>query len=88
MLEAATNSRWDDLVELEIKRAALLADLASSEISGLRDAERAHLASLISQILECDQQIKGLTEEWMVELTSILQSLGAEKKLGQAYDPR
>ena len=87
MLEAAANSRWDDLVELEKKRAALFAGKELGVIAGMSDAMlQQRLAAIIQQILELDSQIKMLTEAWMSELNGILRSLGAEKKLQQAYD--
>ena len=89
MLEAAANSRWDDLSELEKKRAALLAGIEPGAVAGLSDAGlRQRLTVVIQKILESDSQIKTLTEAWMTELNGILHSLGAEKKLQQAYDTR
>jgi len=89
MLEAAANSRWDDLIALEQKRAALLAGVESGAIAGLEDAGlQQRLANVIQQILESDSQIKTLVEAWTGELSGILHSMGTEKKLQQAYDTK
>jgi len=89
MLAAAANNLWDDLVELEKKRAAVLAGIDSNAIAGSSDAAlQQGLAGVIRQILDSDSQIKILTEAWVGELNGILRSLGTEKKLQQTYDTR
>jgi flagellar protein FliT len=89
MLEAATSGMWDDLIELEKKRVALFVEIESGAIADLSDSGiQKRLAATIQQILESDRQTKVLTEAWMDEVNGILHSLGAERKLQQAYDTR
>lgn len=86
MLDAARNNAWDDLVEIEKKRAELLDELAKSDVSDITDlALNARKAELIRNILACDEETRILTESWMVELRQILDSIGTEKKLNDTY---
>lgn len=86
MLEAARKNEWDDLPALEEKRFAFVEILMASDKGEPLDARMiARKSELIQNILASDAETKELTETWMVELRQILDSIGAERKLNNAY---
>lgn len=86
MLDAARKNEWDDLPALEEKRFVYVEKLMASDNGDLLDAPlSARKTELIQNILSSDAETKALTDDWMVELRQILDSIGAEKKLNAAY---
>ena len=86
MLEAARMNEWDDLAALEVKRFNLIEKLMASDMNDLSDAQlNRRKAELIQNILANDTETRALAEAWMGELRQIMDSLGAEKKLKDAY---
>ena len=86
MLEAATNSEWDRLIQLEQQREVLVAQVQAAGIENSEGAAlQARLMQLIQQTLEADGKIRTLTEAWMAELKDILGSVAIEQKLQNAY---
>jgi len=86
MLEAARKSEWGDLPVLEEKRFSFVEILMASDKGDFSDAKlNARKSELIQEILAVDAETKELTEAWMVELRQILDSIGSEKKLNNAY---
>jgi len=86
MVVAATENRWDDLINLEIaRRSHILEVTAESAAPFVNAAQQAHKERLIRNILEADAQVKALTEAWMAEMSVILTSVQAERKLARAY---
>ena len=87
MLEAARAEQWDALLELEQGRDVLLAQVMQAQAPAPSDPKQAaETAVLIRNILAADQQIQGLTRAWMEEISGVLSSVQAEKKLLKAYD--
>lgn len=87
MLQLAKQAEWDRLVELEHDRAAIADGLMKNEsVAAWHDAAISRKAELIRSILETDNQIQSLTQNWMGELHEILGSIGTEKKLNKAYE--
>jgi hypothetical protein len=85
MLDAARKSEWDELTLVEKRRAEIVAGMmVRQEEVGALDAQT---AEIVRQILDCDLEIKALTEAWLVELQGILASTSAEKKLLHTYNP-
>lgn len=85
MLDAARKSEWDELTLIEKKRAEMVAGLmARQQEAGALDAET---AEIVRQILDCDEEIKALTEAWLGELREILASTSTERKLLHTYNP-
>lgn len=87
MLDAARNSEWDRLVQLEIARGRLLDQIReanqgppTSHEAGLQRRE------LIESILAKDEKIKLLTQDWMHELRDILGSATAQRLLNKTYE--
>jgi len=86
MLEAARRSDWDGLVGLENQRSALVDELRELDVNPARDAEtREQKRQVLRDIMECDEQIQILTQDWMRELREILGSVSAEKRLSRTY---
>jgi hypothetical protein len=86
MLEAARRSDWDGLVGLEKERSALVDQLRELDVNPARDAEtREQKRQVLRDIMECDEQIQILTQDWMRELREILGSVSAEKRLSRTY---
>jgi len=86
MLEAARKNEWDDLASLEQNRFSLIERLMASDMNDLSDGQlNARKAELIQSILANDTETRTLTQAWMGELRQIIDSLGAEKKLKDAY---
>lgn len=87
MLQLAGQAEWDRLVELEQDRAAITDVLMKNEsMATWTEEARSRKAELIRSILEMDNQIKSLTQDWMGELHEILGSIDTEKKLHKAYE--
>lgn len=86
MLSAARAGDWDRVTALEAHCASHVATLKSGEIpAALSGAARAKKVALIQQILASDREIRDIAEPWMANLSALMHSAGAEKKLSQAY---
>ena len=86
MLEAAQNSDWDRLQAAEKERKELIDQLRQLDVNPGRDAKtRRRKRELISNTMQCDEQIEILTKDWMRELRDVLGSLSAEQKLARTY---
>ncbi|MGI4847380.1 MAG: flagellar protein FliT [Janthinobacterium lividum] len=86
MLEAARNSDWDRLVELESMCTrhvqTLRENVPPPQLAG---QERDRKVDLINRILADDREIRRLTEPWMARLATLINSTGVERKLSKAY---
>lgn len=86
MRGAAGDSQWDELISLENERYVLVKKLMAGDDGDLSDvALNDRKAELIRNILDCDAETRSLSEAWMGELRQILNSVGTEKKLSNAY---
>jgi Flagellar protein FliT len=86
MLAAAQRSDWDGLVPLEKERSALIDQLRDLDVDPGRDATARDLKrQLILDIMQYDEQIEVLTQDWMRELREVLSSISAEQKLSRTY---
>jgi hypothetical protein len=86
MLEAAQKSDWDRLLATEKERKALIDQLRELDVGPGRDAQmRQRKRELIRDIMQCDEQIEMLTQDWMRELREVLGSISAEQKLARTY---
>jgi flagellar protein FliT len=86
MLEAARSSDWDRLEHLERHRGQLLDALKGAD----RDPpitvdERTRKRRILEAILEQDETIRLLTQDWMRELRDILASTRNAQRLGKTY---
>lgn len=86
MLQAAKNSDWDELVALErdCKRVTTWL-MEQNTHEQLSEEQKKKKVSLIHDILECDAEIRAITEPWMVQLQNQLTRYNHKRKLGQTY---
>jgi len=86
MLDAAQKSEWARLVALEGERATLIDQLRALDREPPRDArERDRKRALLREIMQFDEQIEILTQDWMRELREVLGSISAEQRLSRTY---
>jgi flagellar protein FliT len=86
MLEAAQKSEWERLVALEGERATLIDQLRDLDREPPRDVrERDRKRALLREIMQFDEQIEILTQDWMRELREVLGSISAEQRLSRTY---
>jgi hypothetical protein len=89
MLEAARKSDWDQLIVHERERTQVVDEIRLGDPDPGRDlANRARKRELILAIMQCDEQITLLTQDWMHELREVLGSINAEQRLARAYGPQ
>lgn len=89
MLEAARGSNWDQLVALERERTHVVEQLRHADLDPGQDpAIRARKRDVIQAVLQCDEQIALLTQDWMHELREVLGSISAEQRLSRTYGPQ
>lgn len=88
MLTAAQKGDWDALVQHEKERAILIDRLQREDAeAGTDTASRERKRVLIATMLELDQRIQLLTQDWMHELREVLSSIKAEQRLHRTYGP-
>ncbi|MHA4867393.1 flagellar protein FliT [Duganella sp. PWIR1] len=86
MVQAATRSDWDALVLLEQRCAAHVQVLREQEPQQpMSGAARERKIELIRQMLNADRQIRDLTMPWMAQLSKLINSTGAERRVVNAY---
>ena len=87
MVEAARNNDWDGLIEFEKERSVLIGQLMESDKNEISEfLLRQNKADVIRKILSADEEIATLTKAWMGEISEVLNSVNAGKKLEQAYN--
>jgi len=88
MLEAARRSDWDALVQRERDRAGLVDQIKQHDPDPARDAPtRERKREIIVEILNSDEQIQVLSQDWMHELREVLGSISPEQRLTRTYGP-
>jgi len=88
MHAAAQKGDWDALVQHEKERAVLIDRLQREDADPAGDpASRNRKRELIAAMLQLDQQIQLLTQDWMHELREVLGSISAEQRLNRTYGP-
>lgn len=87
MLHAAQLRDWENLAALESRCASQIQILKQGEppAAALPAPLRARKVQMIHQILEHDRAIRDLTSPWMAELSALINSSGAERRLANAY---
>ena len=89
MLDAARNSDWERLVELEKDCRALIETLKRVDDPAAQpDAHYVQRKTeIIRKVLADDVEIRKHTEPWMEKLQAILGSARQMRKLERAYGP-
>lgn len=86
MLDAATRSEWDQLVELEQRCAAHVRTLQAEEgQQPMVGEQRERKVELIRKMLTADRKIRDITMPWMAQLSALINSTGTERRLVNAY---
>ena len=86
MLAAARRADWDQLAALEARCSGHIETLKSDEPPApLPGAVRERKVQIIQKILADDRAIRTITEPWMAQLSNMMNSASAERKLSQAY---
>ena len=86
MLQAAQSRDWENLMALESDCASQIQCLKDgAPLVPLTGAVRARKVAILHQILAHDRQIRDLVSPWMAELSALINSTGATRKLSAAY---
>ncbi len=86
MLDAARRGDWDALVQLERDRARSVDRLREQDPDPARDpGTHERKRRIIGEILQLDEQIQLLTQDWMHELREVLTSISTEQRLTRTY---
>lgn len=86
MLEAATRSEWDTVIEIERQCQTLIAQLKShGDAIPLDESARRRKVQIIRDMLEQDAEIRELAQPWMAELSRVLQVSRTQRKVENAY---
>jgi flagellar protein FliT len=86
MLAAARSADWERLVTLESDCANHVQMLQCGEpVAALSGTIREKKVRIIRKILADDREIRNITEPWMAELSSLMNSAGTERKLSRVY---
>ena len=86
MLEAARDSEWDRVVEIERSCSGLFARLF--EAGDVQPDDPAFInrkAALIRGILDDDAKIRLLVEPWLAQLSQLIGSTSQQSRLNRAY---
>lgn len=85
MVAAAGAGDWERLALLETRCAAHVACLKEADTAPLQGPSRQKKAAIIKQLLADDRKIRDLTTPWMAQLSAMISSAGAERRLAGAY---
>lgn len=86
MLDAARRGDWDQLSVLERACSEQVGILKGTcHPVALSTQQRDRKVRLIQGILENDRLIREITDPWMSQLSTLMQSTNAERKLNRAY---
>lgn len=86
MLAAARNNDWDKLALLELACTEQITILKrQNQQTPLTVEQRGRKVRIIQTILENDRLIRDITDPWMSQLSTLMHSASAERKLNRAY---
>jgi flagellar protein FliT len=87
MLVAARTGNWDQLVALESRCSSHVQIIKQNAAprEALSPIAHERKTKIIKKILQDDREIRNITEPWMAQLSAMINSTGAERKLSQAY---
>jgi flagellar protein FliT len=88
MAQAAQDSDWDMLIELEAHYTLYMNLLRQKDHhEDLTDEEIQFKMELIQKILDDDKTIRELTEPWMKQLSELIAHSSTSRKIDHAYQP-
>jgi flagellar protein FliT len=85
MLAAARSSNWAQLATLEQICARHVETLKGGDREAAVGELRERKIRFIQKILADDREIRNITEPWMARLSMQINTVGAKRKLAQAY---
>lgn len=86
MLEAATRSEWDTVIEIERECQTLIAQLkVHGDVIPLDESSRRRKVQIIRDMLEQDAEIRELAHPWMAELSRVMRISRTQRKVENAY---
>lgn len=86
MLEAAENREWEKLIALEEECRKLTSKLViNNPNQELSDELLDKKIKIIHQVLANDAKIRSITEPWMANLQSMINTVGRRRNLQHAY---
>jgi flagellar protein FliT len=88
MLDSARKGDWDELVRLEGERSRLVEQIRHEDPEPGRDATRVgRKRQIMTEMLQADEQVQLLTQDWMHELREVLGSVSTAQRLTRTYGP-
>jgi flagellar protein FliT len=86
MLDAARKGDWDELVRLEAERSRMIERIRQEDPDPARDARGvARKRQIITEMVQTDEQVQLLTQDWMRELREVLGSVSTAQRLTRTY---
>lgn len=86
MLSAAENKEWEKLVILEKECRKLTSKLMiNNPVEELSEELLQKKINIIHQVLANDAKIRAITEPWMANLQNMINTVGRQRNLQQAY---
>jgi hypothetical protein len=88
MLEAARRADWDELVRLEAQRSQVVDQIRLDDPDpASAPALVARKRQIMTEMLQADEQVQLLTQDWMHELREVLGSVSTAQRLTRSYGP-
>jgi flagellar protein FliT len=87
MLDAARRADWDELVRLEGERSRAVEQIRMEDPAPGRDALAGRKRAILTEMMQADEQVQLLTQDWMHELREVLDSIRTEQRLSRTYGP-
>jgi flagellar protein FliT len=86
MLDAATSSDWDRLVQLENRCASHVECLRMGEAGvPFQGEQRIKKIAIIKKLLDDDRRIRDLAMPKLAELSALLNNTSTQRRLARAY---
>lgn len=83
MRELADSEKWDQFIQVEADRRAVLASVENEKIGSNDELRR-----IVQAVLDQDREITQKVQVWMDELRSILTQMSTVQRLNNAYQKR
>ena len=88
MLDAARKGDWVALVRLEGERSRVVEQIRQEDPEPARNsAGVARKRQIMTEMLQADEQVQLLTQDWMHELREVLGSVSTAQRLTRTYGP-
>ena len=85
MLSCAENSEWENLADIQTKRAEIIRQLDTLDLSSLDQPSSVQLSELLTQSRDLEQRCMQLTETAQGKLTAEQVKVSKGKAMRKAY---